>query len=74
VDQLYVRILTADDGWLTLTPDDPLLVADDGDYLILHQGDERLLEFTLPPGALPVQQAWVVADGYYVPYGHDKEE
>jgi tetratricopeptide (TPR) repeat protein len=68
VDQLYVRVLTADGRWLTLAPDVPALIADDGDYLILQQGDERILEFELPSGALPIQQAWVVADGYYVPY------
>ena len=53
-------------------PDDPALAADDGSYLILRQGDERLLEFDLPANALPVQQAWVVTAGYYVPY--DEEE
>jgi tetratricopeptide (TPR) repeat protein len=72
VDQLAVRVLTADERWLTLTPDDPALASDDGDYIILYQGDERLLVFDLPSGALPFQQAWVVAEGYYVPYG--KEE
>jgi tetratricopeptide (TPR) repeat protein len=68
VDQLYVRVLTADGRWFTLTPSDPALIADDGDYLILQQGGERMLEFEFPPGALPVRQAWAVADGYYVPY------
>jgi tetratricopeptide (TPR) repeat protein len=68
VDRLYVRVLTADGRWLVLALDDPALAADDGDYLILRQGDERLLTFDLPPDALPIQQAWVVAEGYYVPY------
>jgi tetratricopeptide (TPR) repeat protein len=68
VDQLYVRVLTADGRWLVLAPDDPALAADDGNYLILRQGDERLLAFDLPPDALPIQQTWVVAEGYYVPY------
>jgi tetratricopeptide (TPR) repeat protein len=72
VDQLYVRVLTGNGGWLVLTPDDPALAADDGDYLILHQGDGRYLTFDLPPNTLPIQQAWVVAEGYYVPYGEEE--
>jgi hypothetical protein len=68
VDQLYVRVLTSNGRWLVLVPDDPHLAADDGDYLILHQGDERLLIFDLAPDALPIQQAWAVAEGYYVSY------
>jgi len=66
VDRLYVRVLTAAGRWLALVPDDPVLAAGDGDYLVLHQGDGRLLEFEVPPGALPVGRAWVVAEGYYV--------
>jgi tetratricopeptide (TPR) repeat protein len=72
IDRLYVHVLTVNGRWLTLTSGDSRLAADDGDYLILHQGDERLLEFDLPPGALPAQQAWVVAEGYYLPYGEEK--
>lgn len=68
VNFLYVRILTKAGYWLTLMPKDSALVADDDHYLILNQGDYRLLEFDLPTTAMPVQQAWVVAKGYYLPH------
>lgn len=72
IDRLYVRVLTADRRWLVLTPDSLVLAADDGDYLILHQGDGQQLIFDLPPNMLPIQQAWVVAEGYYVPYEEEQ--
>jgi tetratricopeptide (TPR) repeat protein len=67
IDMLYVRIIAADGREVTLIPDDQALAADDGRILILHQGDDRLLNFRVPDGALPVRQAWVGASGYYVP-------
>ena len=67
IDMLYVRIIAADGRELVLYPDDPVLAADDGRTLILRQGDERLLYFGAPDGALPARQAWVGASGYYVP-------
>jgi hypothetical protein len=41
--------------------DNPLLAADDDDYLILHQGESVDLQFVVPPGDISV-----VAVGYYV--------
>jgi hypothetical protein len=72
IDHLYVRLLTVDGGWLSLRPDDPALAAADGDYLILHEGDDQQLVFDLPPDAPSIRQAWVVAAGYYVPYGEEE--
>ncbi len=67
VDRIAVRLLMSDGRTLTLTLHDPLLSAADGHYLILHQGDEQLLTFDVPAGALPVRETWVIATGYYVP-------
>jgi hypothetical protein len=72
IDRLCVRVVTADRRRLVLTPDSLVLAPDDGDYLVLHQGDGQQLTFDLPPGALPVRQAWVLAEGYYVPYSEEE--
>jgi len=67
VDMIAVRLITADGRGIVLKSAIPSLSADDGHYLILQQGDEHLLWFDVPPGALPARAAWVVAAGYYVP-------
>ena len=67
VDTLAVRVITANGREMILKASEPVLSADDGQYLVLHQGDRHLFSFDLPPGALPARQAWVIASGYYVP-------
>lgn len=67
VDLIAVRLITADGREIMLPSARPSLSADDGNYLILRQGDEYLLTFDVPPEALPARAAWVIAAGYYVP-------
>ena len=67
LDMVLVRLVTADGRELTLYPDDPVLAQDDGHYLVMRQGDERLLQFQIPEDVSAIRQAWVVAAGYYVP-------
>jgi tetratricopeptide (TPR) repeat protein len=71
VDMIAVRLITADGREITLKLNDPLLGAADRHYLVLHQGDQRLLTFDVPEGALPAREAWVVAAGYYIPLPFD---
>ncbi len=68
VDLIAVRLITAGGREIVLKSASPSLNADDGHYLILQQGDEHMLSFDVPPGALPARAAWVVAVGYYVPH------
>jgi tetratricopeptide (TPR) repeat protein len=70
VDMLAVRLITADGREIVLQPHEPLLKTEDGQSLVLHQGDQHELTFDVPPGALPARQAWVIAAGYYLPYVH----
>jgi hypothetical protein len=56
LDAFYLEV----DG-VAVVADNPLLAADDDDYLILHQGESVDLQFVVPPGAISV-----VAVGYYV--------
>jgi hypothetical protein len=56
LDALYLEV----DG-VSVVADNPLLAADDDDYLILHQGESVDLQFVVPPGDISV-----VAVGYYV--------
>ena len=69
VDMIAVRLITADGREITLNLNDPLLGAADGHYLVLHQGDQRVLTFNVPEGSLPARETWVVATGYYIPSG-----
>ncbi|MBN2005369.1 MAG: tetratricopeptide repeat protein [Anaerolineae bacterium] len=68
IDHLYIRFQDDAGAWHTLYPDDPLLSAKDGQYLILEQGADHSVTFALPLET-PIQNPWVVAYGYYVPYG-----
>jgi hypothetical protein len=67
VDWVAVRLITADGREIILKSTLQSLSNDDSRYLILHQGDEHLLWFDVPPSALPARQASVIAAGYYVP-------
>ena len=52
---------------IRLIPQQAALNHDDGDYLVLHQGQELLLHL---PGYDRIEhpvRAWVVAEGYYHP-------
>ena len=67
VDSLTVRLTMTDGREIVLKPNEPLLDTADGQYLVLHQGDQLLLTFDVPKGSLPAREAWVVATGYYIP-------
>ncbi len=69
VDMIAVRLIAADGREITLKLNDSLLSVADGHYLILHQGDQRVLTFNVPEGSLPAREAWIVATGYYIPSG-----
>ncbi len=67
VDMLAVRLITADGREIVVYSTEPLLRVDDGQSLVLHQGDQYELTFDVPPAVLPARQAWVIAAGYYIP-------
>jgi tetratricopeptide (TPR) repeat protein len=68
VDLIAVRLITAGGREIVLKSAIPSLSVDDGQYLKLQPGEEQLLQFDVPPDALPVRAAWVIAAGYYVPH------
>lgn len=64
LDQVYLKVELEGGEKITLFPDDRRLRAHDGDYVILNQGQEILLEFALPPG--PLKSVHVISRGYFL--------
>lgn len=68
IDHLYLRVVY-DDGHEEIIPaNDQLLHIVDGDYMVLNQGDSVEITFSAIKEEQGVQNVFVGAYGYYIPY------
>ena len=70
IDHVGVAIALRTGETLTLKPDNPSLVARDGDYLRLYWGDAIEIQFALPAGIAEadVTESRLTVSGYYLRY------
>ena len=67
LNRLYVLAEMEDGSFQTLDPDVTALRHIDGEYVVLHQGDEILVALDDYPMRGDVRQWWVMVVGYYTP-------
>ncbi|HXI24548.1 MAG TPA: hypothetical protein VNG71_11850 [Pyrinomonadaceae bacterium] len=67
IDSISVRATGRDGNEILLLPENTKLLASDGDYVQLRQGEQMFLDFSLPPGFIG-RKFSLVASGYYLPY------
>jgi tetratricopeptide (TPR) repeat protein len=68
IDTVSVIVEDSEGNYHELKPEHELLRSDDGTYLVLHQGEEVILQFPDYSNISGHTRAWIVAKGYYVPY------
>lgn len=67
IDEIYIKMKDSNSHEYKIFPQNDKLRFNDGNYIILHQGDNIKVDFKIPP-ALSKGEFYLVSSGYYIQF------